>query len=98
MILEQLLSFEIRKLGTAAPYGCNDHIDNIRNPTSSGCQSVNVFNLFDRLSMRPQGHGSRKYNKPEKHDVSFDGILPFVPRWDPGVQDENRSSVSPRVV
>ena len=38
----------IRKLGTAAPYGCNDHIDSIGNLTRPGCQSVNVLNLFDR--------------------------------------------------
>ena len=37
----------IRQLGTAAPYGCNGHIDIIGNLTSPGCQSVNVLNLFD---------------------------------------------------
>ena len=68
----------IRQLGTAAPYGCNDHIDSIGNLTSPGCQSVNVLNLFDRTSRRHRSHGSRKYNKPEIHDVSFDGLLPFV--------------------
>ena len=68
----------IRQLGTAAPYGCNDHIDSIGNLTSPGCQSVNVLNLFDRTSRRPRIHGSRRYNKPEIHDVSFDGLLPFV--------------------
>ena len=61
----------IRQLGTAAPYGCNDHIDNIGNLTSPGCQSVNVLNLFDRTSRRHRSHGSRRYNKPEIHDVSF---------------------------
>ena len=40
--------------------------------------SVNVLNLFDRTSRRHRSHGSRKYNKPEIHDVSFDGLLPFV--------------------
>ena len=54
----------IRQLGTAAPYGCNDHIDSIGNITSPGCQSVNVLNLFDRTSRRHRSHGSRKYNKP----------------------------------
>ena len=68
----------IRQLGTAAPYGCNDHIDSIGNLTSPGCQSVNILNLFDRTSRRHRSHGSRKYNKPEIHDVSFDGLLPFV--------------------
>ena len=68
----------IRQLGTAAPYGCNDHIDSIGNLTSPGCQSVNVLNLFDRTNRRHRSHGSRKYNKPEIHDVSFDGLLPFV--------------------
>ena len=68
----------IRQLGTAAPYGYNDHIDCIGNLTSPGCQSVNVLNLFDRTSRRPRSHGSRRYNKPEIHDVSFDGLLPFV--------------------
>ena len=33
----------IRQLGTAAPYGCNDHIDSIGNLTNPGCQSVNVL-------------------------------------------------------
>ena len=65
-------------LGTAAPYGCNDHIDSIGNLTSPGCQSVNVLNLFDRTSRRHRSHGSRKYNKPEIHNVFFDGLLPFV--------------------
>ena len=65
-------------MGTAAPYGCNDHIDSIGNLTSPGCQSVNVLNLFDRTSRRHRSHGSRKYNKPEIHNVSFDGLLPFV--------------------
>ena len=68
----------IRQLGTAAPYGCNDHIDSIGNLTSPGCQSVNVLNLFDRTSRRHRSHGSRRYNKPEIHNVSFDGLLPFV--------------------
>ena len=65
-------------LGTAAPYGCNDHIDSIGNLTSPGCKSVNVLNLFDRTSRRHRSHGSRKYNKSEIHNVSFDGLLPFV--------------------
>ena len=50
-------------------FGCNDHIDSLGNL---------VFNLFDRTSRRPRSHGSRRYNKPEIHDVSFDGLLPFV--------------------
>ena len=68
----------IRQLGTAALYACNENIDSIGNPTSPGCQSVNVMNLFDQTSRGPRSHGSRRYNKPEKHDVSFDGLLPFV--------------------
>ena len=68
----------IRQLGTAAPYGCNDHIDSIGNLTSPGCQSVNVLNLFDRTSRRHRCHGSRRYNEPEIHNVSFDCLLPFV--------------------
>ena len=69
----------IRQMGTAAPYGCNDHIiDSIGNLTSPGCQLVNVLNLFDRTSRRRRRHGSRKYNKPEIHNVSFNGLLPFV--------------------
>ena len=68
----------IQQLGTAVPYGCNDHIDSIGNLTSPGCQAVNVLNLFDRISRRHRSHGSRKYNKPQIHDVSFVGLLPFV--------------------
>ena len=68
----------IRQLGTAAPYGCNDNIDSIGNLTSPGCQSVNVLNLFDRTSRRHQSHASRRYNKPQIHNVSFDGLMPFV--------------------
>ena len=68
----------IRQLGTAAPYGCNDHIDSIGNLTSPGCQSVNVLNLFDRTSRRHRSHSSRKYNKHEIHNVSFDCLPPFV--------------------
>ena len=36
------------------------------------------FYLFDRTSRRHRSHGSRRYNKPEIHNVSFDGRLPFV--------------------
>ena len=68
----------IRQLGIAAPYSYNDHIDSIGNLTSPGCQSVNVLNLFDRTSRRPPSHGSRRYNKSEIPDGSFDGLLPFV--------------------
>ena len=68
----------IRQLGTAAPYGCNDHMDSIGNLTSPGCQSVNVLNLFDRTSRRHRSQGSRRYNKPEIHNVSFDCLLSFV--------------------
>ena len=68
----------IRQLGTAVPYSCNDHIDSIGNHTSPGCQSVNVFNLFDRTSRRHESHGPRRYNNPEIHNVSFDGLLPFI--------------------
>ena len=68
----------IRRLGTAVPYSCNDHIDSTGNLTSHGCQSVNVLNLFDRTSRRHRSHGTRKYNKPEIHNVSFAGLLPFV--------------------
>ena len=37
----------IRQMGTAAQYGCNDHIDGIGKLTSTRCQSVNVLNLFE---------------------------------------------------
>ena len=36
------------------------------------------MNLFDRTSRRHRSHGSRKYDKSEIHDVSFDGLLPFI--------------------
>ena len=68
----------IRQLGIAAPCDCNDHINSIGNLTSPWCQSINVLNLFDRTSRRHRSHGARKYNKPEIHNVSFDGLLPFV--------------------
>ena len=68
----------IRQLGTAAPYGCNDHVDSIGNLTSFWCQSVNVLNLFGRTSRRHRSHVSKRYNKPEIHNISFDGLLPFV--------------------
>ena len=77
LVLANILCW-IRQLGTAAPYGCNDHIDSIGNLTSPGCQSINVLNLFDRTSRRHRSHGSRKYNKPKIHDVLFNGLLPFV--------------------
>ena len=67
-----------RQLGTAASYGCNDHIDSIGNLTRPGCQSVHVMNLFDRTSRRRRNHGSRRYYKPEINDVSFDGLLSIV--------------------
>ena len=46
--------------------------------SKSVCQSVNVLNLFDRTSRKHRSHGTRKYNKPEIHNFSFDGLLPFV--------------------
>ena len=52
--------------------------DSIGNLTSPGCKSVNVLNLFDRTSRRHRSHGSRRYNRPEIHNVSFDSLLPFV--------------------
>ena len=67
----------IRQLGTAALYGCNDHIDSIGNLISPGWLSVNVLNLFDRTNRRHRSRGSRRYNKPEIHNVSFDGLLQF---------------------
>ena len=39
---------------------------------------MNVLNLFDRTNRRTRSHGSRRYKKPEIHDVSFDGLLSFV--------------------
>ena len=68
----------IRQLGTAAPYGCNDHIDSIRNLTSPGTNQYFFLNLFDRTRRRHRSHGSGKYNKPGIHNVFFDGLLPFV--------------------
>ena len=68
----------IRQLGTAAPYGCKDHIDSIGNLTSPGCKSVNVLNLFDQTRRWHRSHGSRRYKKPEIRNVSFDGLMPFV--------------------
>ena len=50
----------IRQLGTAAPYGCNDHIDSIGNLTSPGCQEIHFLNLFGRTSRRHRSHGSRR--------------------------------------
>ena len=51
---------------------------NINNLVPSEFLNVNVLNLFDRTSRRHRSHGSRRYNKPEIHNVSFDGLLPFV--------------------
>ena len=67
-IIYSILSMALRH------YWFNDHIDSIGNLTSPGCQSVNVLNLFDRTSRRHRSHGSRRYNKPEIHNVSFDGL------------------------
>ena len=39
---------------------------------------MNVLNLFGRTSKRHRSHGSRRYNKPEIHNVSFDSLLSFV--------------------
>ena len=68
----------IRQLRSAAPNCCNDHIDSIGNLTSLGCQSVNVLDLFDRTSRRHRSHASRKCNKPEIQDVSFEELLSIV--------------------
>ena len=39
---------------------------------------MNVSNLFCQTSRRHRSHGSRRYNKHEIHNISFDGLLPFV--------------------
>jgi len=38
----------ILKLGTAAPYGCNDKFDSVENLFSHRCNSVNVMTLFNK--------------------------------------------------
>ena len=54
-------------------------IDSIGNLTSPACQSVNFLkSVWPNLSRRHRSHGSRKYKKPEIHNASFDGLLPFV--------------------
>ena len=56
--------FLIRKLGTAAPYDCNDKIDSVGKLTSSGCSSVNVMRLFGSSQRRKRSHGYRHYKRP----------------------------------
>ena len=68
----------IRKLGTAIPYGCNDKIDSIGNLSSPRCNNVNVMNIFDNTPRRKRSHGHRHYTSPQLHDVSINGLLPFV--------------------
>ena len=71
--------FFFRKLGTAAPYGCNDKIDSVGNLTSPKCSSVNVMRLFGSSQRRKRSHGHRHYNCLNFHaDVTFETLLPYV--------------------
>ena len=60
------------------PYGCNDKIDSIVNPSIPRCSDVNVMRIFNENTRRKRGHGHRHYTSPQKHDVSLDSLLPFL--------------------
>ena len=52
---KQSEEFWIKTLGTASPYGCNDNMSSIGNPS---CSNTNVMTLFPSLSRRKR-HGHR---------------------------------------
>ena len=53
----------IKKLGTAAPYGCNDQIKEVRTLSSPSCKRTNVLGIFNKQQRRKRSHGHRHYNK-----------------------------------
>jgi hypothetical protein len=57
------------------PYGCNEKIDSIGNLSSPGCSNVHIF---DNTSRRKRSHGQGQYTSHKLHDVSINGLIPYV--------------------
>ena len=57
------------------PYGCNEKIDSIGNLSSPGCSNVHIF---DNTSRCKRSHGQGQYTSPKLHDVSINGLIPYV--------------------
>ena len=68
----------IRKICNKIPYGFNDNIKSIGNLLSQYNKNKNVMNLFDKNLRWKRSHGHRHYISPKMHDVSINGLLPFI--------------------
>ena len=78
--------FWIKELGSAMPYGCNDHIFEKGNLSSPGCSDVNVMSLFNRPDRKKRSHGHRHYHRPKSvicsstipNSETFDNLLSYM--------------------
>jgi hypothetical protein len=51
---------EVKELGTAMPYGCNDNIKGVGNWSSPGCSENNVMSLFNTNPRAKRNHGHKR--------------------------------------
>ena len=70
--------YQIRRIGTTKPYWNNDNIKGTGNLSNQLNNNIHAMNLFDKNSRRIRNHGHRHYTPPQMHDVSIDGLLPFI--------------------
>ena len=69
----------IKKLGTAAPYGCNDQIKGVGTLCSPSCKHTNVLGIFNKQHRRKRSHGHRHYNKKTPQlDSSIDTLVNLI--------------------
>ena len=53
----------IKKLGTAAPYGCNDQIKGVGTLSTPSCKHTNVLGIFSKQQRRKRSRRHRHYKK-----------------------------------
>ena len=53
----------IKKLGTAAAYGCNGQIKGAGTLSSPSCKSADVLSIFNKQQRRKRSHGHQHYKK-----------------------------------
>ena len=69
----------IKELDTAAPYGCNDHINGVGTLSSPSCERTNILVIFNKQQRRKRSHGHRYYNKKTiQLDSSIDTFVNLI--------------------
>ena len=69
----------IKKLGTAAPYGCDDKIKGVGTLSSPSCKYTNVLGIFNKQQWRKRSHGHQHYNKKTPQlDSSIDTFINLI--------------------